>query len=101
MRDTLGILVHSTDYFDYVTQLALAALGKGKRVRIHLLQQGVLYASEKAFGQLTRSARITICKDSYTDVMKGEQITSIVRNHLTPSQRLAAILDTCDRWVAF
>ena len=101
MQDTLGILVHSTHYFEHVHMLARAAIAKGKRVHIHLLQEGVLFVREKTFHRLCQLVQVTICEKSAADLTACHQIESIPSLRHTSSRNLVDILTDCDRWVTF
>jgi 6-phosphofructokinase len=100
-KDTLGIIVNSNRYFDYVTHLAEAAAEHGKKVCIHLLGAGCQYAATDACMQLNDRAQITMCAE---DTQKMEQL--VVERipaciSLVPPQTLTRLLEQCDRHVVF
>ena len=100
-KHTLGIIVNSNRYFDYVTHLAEAAAAHGKTVYIHLLGAGCQYAATDACMQLNDLAQITMCAKSS---QKLEQVfVERVAAHipLVPAQTLTRLLEQCDRHVVF
>jgi predicted peroxiredoxin len=99
MKTKLGILVNSNRHFDYVVALACAAHAKGKDVHIHLTQQGVYLLREKAFSDLTRRVRVSICKESVRVFGLEAEIGRSREKILGPSGRMADVLSDCDRCV--
>ena len=101
MKTKLGILVNSTKHMDYVIALARAAHAKGKDVHIHLTQQGVFLLREKAFSDLIRLVRVSVCKESAKVFGLEAEIGNSREKILTPSCRLVEVLSYCDRCVVF
>ena len=101
MNENLGILVNSSNHFDHVIQLARAAHGKGKKVRIHLSLQGILLAQDKAFGELNKIAGVTVCQESVASLGPSAEIGDIRRDLLVEPSKLSEVLTDCDRCVAF
>jgi predicted peroxiredoxin len=98
---TLGIIVNSNRYFDYVTHLAEAAAAHGKTVRIHLLGAGCQYAATDACMQLNNLAQFTMCAKS-SQQMERVFVKRIAEHiPLVPPQTLTRLLEQCDRHVVF
>jgi len=100
-ENTLGIIVNSSRYFDYVEKMADAALGQKKQVRIHLLGPGCGFIKTDAGARLSRLTRMTLC--AFT-VQQG------AGNHfdhhqpdvmVVPPQALSVILQDYYRYVVF
>ena len=101
MKTKLGILVNSTNHMDYVIALARAAHAKGKDVHIHLTQRGVYLLREKAFSDLIRLVRVSVCKESVKVFGLEAEIGNSREKILAPSYRLAEVLSDSDRCVVF
>ena len=81
---TLGILVNSNQYFDFVLMLTEAATAKGKHVKIHLQGPGLDLIDSDSFEHLLNIARISMrrrlavfCRDS------SKQFSEIVERRNT------------------
>jgi len=100
-EDTLGIIVNSDRYFDFVTHLAEAAAEHDKFVHIHLVGAGCQFAVTDACLQLTERAQITMCAKSSQrmEQMFGQEIKA--RIHLVPPQGLTKLLNQCALHVVF
>jgi predicted peroxiredoxin len=99
MKTKLGILVNSNNHCDYVVALARAAHAKGKDVHIYLTQQGVYLLREKAFRDLTRWVRVSVCMESAKVLGLEAEIGFSREKFLSPSGRMADVLSDCDRCV--
>ena len=100
-KDTLGIIVNSDRYFDFVTHLAKAAAEHDKSVHIHLVGSGCRFAVTDACLQLSDRAQITMCAKSSKKMeqMLGQETKE--RIPLVPPQGLTMLLKQCDRHVVF
>ena len=96
-KDTLGIIVNSNRYFEFVSNLAEAAADHDKVVKIHLLGAGCQFAATDACMRLRRRTRITMCAKSAGQISQG------AKEHipLVPPQELTRLLEQCDRYVVF
>ena len=65
MKQTLGILVRSDEYMEYVIKLAAAAHDKGKEVHILFTGSGARLALDDTFHHLSGIARLAICDASF------------------------------------
>jgi len=100
-KNTLGIVVNSNRYFEYVTKMTDAALKKDKQVRIYLLGTGIEYTRTKAYARLSRKTRISLCADSEQGTAcPGESKTGGDGNFVPPRE-LISILQRCHRYVVF
>jgi predicted peroxiredoxin len=99
--NTLGIIVNSNRYFDFVAQLAEAAVDQDKDVLIHLLGDGCEFVTTEACTRLSLQARITMCAKSAHTV--AQKIGGRVKNRVTlvPQQGLTRLLEQSDRHVVF
>ena len=100
-KDTLGIIVNSNRYFDFVTHLAKAAVDHDKAVHIHLLGEGCEFAATKACNRLSCQAQITMCAKSVRQMIQKDVEQAKDRISLVPSQELTKLLEQCDRHVVF
>ena len=100
-QNTLGLVVNSNRYFDYVVKLADAAMSKGKRVCIHLVGSGTDFVNTEAFARLSRVARISLCAASVQGPASREVERVRGRIRVVPPQELTRILKGCYRYVVF
>lgn len=99
--NTLGIIVNSNRYFEFVTQLAEAAVALDKAVRIHLLGDGCEFATTEACTLLSRQTQITMCEKSAQKMTQC--IGNRAKSHITlvPQQAWTRLLKQCVRHVVF
>ncbi|MEN8245999.1 MAG: hypothetical protein ABFS43_13985 [Thermodesulfobacteriota bacterium] len=100
-KDTLGIIVNSNRYFDFITHLAEAAADHDKAVRIHLLGDGCEFVITDACTRLSRRARVTMCEKSARQMAQGVLEGVKDRILLVPPQELTRLLQQCGRYVVF
>lgn len=100
-KDTLGIIVNSNRYFDFVVNLAEAAADHDKAVQIHLLGDGCQFATTEACTRLSHRARITMCAKSACQMTPGAAEGVKDRIPLVPPQELTKLLKQCERYVVF
>ena len=98
---TLGILVNSDKYFEYVLKLAQAATDRGKQVRILVLEKGFGLFATKEFTVLIRIAQITagavdMQKSGFREPFKLPDAVKVVS-----AQQITDILGEFDRTVVF
>ena len=100
-KNTLGIVVNSNRYFEFVTQMTDAALGRDKQVRICLLGSGIEYTRTNAYARLSRKIRVSLCGDrgQTTACLAGSKPGGY--GNLVPLRELTSILQNCDRYVVF
>ena len=99
--ETLGILVNSNQYFDFVLKLAEAASAKGKHVKIHLQGQGLELIASDSFGHLLNIARIsTSAAGLRCSAVTVQQKFSKSLKVVTP-KKLNRMLNECKRHVVF
>ena len=100
-KDTLGIVVNSNRYFNFVTHLAEAAADHDKVVRIHLLGEGCEFVITDACMRLSHRARVSMCTKSAEKLipMDGELLNEHIS--LVSPQELTLLLQQCDRYVVF
>lgn len=100
-ENTLGIIVNSTRYFDFVEKMADAALDQKKQVRIHLLGAGCAFIKTDACERLSRLTRMTLC--AFTAQQSAGKHFDYHQPGVmaVPPQALSAILQDCYRYVVF
>ena len=100
-NNTLGIVVNSNRYFNYVTHLADAALQDQKDVRVHLMGPGSAYIQTKDCKRLSKTVSITLCMTSarWFAREKLEKFNNIIT--LVHPGELSKILGNCTRYVVF
>ena len=98
---TLGILVNSDKYFEYVLKLAEAATAKGRQVRILVLGKGVRLFATDEFARLSRMAQITAGATDRGNL--GFQETDPLPDTVTvvSAQKFMDVLGEFDRTVVF
>ena len=99
--ETLAIIVNSNRYFEFVTNLADAAVDSDKVVCIHLLGDGCAFALTEACTRLSHKTRITMCGKSACRMAQGDEQAATERISIVPPQELTRLLQLCDRHVVF
>lgn len=99
-KNTLGIVVNSNRYFEFVTSITDAALSKGKQVRVCLLGDGIEYTRTEAYERLSRKTPVCLCADSKQTVCHQRDGAG-GDGHFVPPQVLSSILQECYRYVVF
>ena len=100
-KDTLGIIVNTNRYFDFVSPLVEAAADHNKSVHIHLVGSGCQFAVTDACMRLSQKAWITMCAKSARQMVPGIEEGIKGRISLVPPEDLTKLLKQCDRHVVF
>jgi len=100
-NQTLGIIVNSNRYFSFVMNLADAAMGKGKQVRIHLLGSGWEFIKTGACKRLSRRTQMSLCVLSVPQDALQQMDNIEPGISLVAPQELSVILQGCHRYVVF
>ena len=91
MADTLGILVNTDKYLDYVVNLTRAAHLKGKEIQIFFTGKGVLLTLKPDFKELVGKAKLAIWM-SASDLMNCTDVKTkfpvLVSKTLPPRQKM-------------
>ena len=97
-KRTLAILVNTSRYPTYVSQIAKTAHQKGISVHVHYSGRGVLLAKGSHARQLENIAEISICRDSCAEMglVEDPEGTCFVS-----PDRLIELLQSCTRTVVF
>ncbi len=99
--NTLGILVSSDKYMDYVVNLTNAAYAKGKDVRIFFTGDGVMLTQSPKFEKLVGKAEISVCDVSFrAKGLKGD-VPGLGFKDFATQARNAEMLAECERYVVF
>lgn len=104
MADTLGILVTSDKYLDYVIQLTEAAHRKGKDVRIFFTGRAVNLSVTPPFKRLVGKAKLWICDVSFrANGLHGreEEVPGVGFKDFATQAKNAEMLHDVDRYVVF
>ena len=99
--ETLAIIVNSNRYFEFVTNLADAAVDSDKVVCIHLLGDGCEFAGTQACKRLSHKTRVTMCEKCACRTAQGGEELGKERISIVPPQELTRLLQRCDRHVVF
>jgi 2,4-dienoyl-CoA reductase-like NADH-dependent reductase (Old Yellow Enzyme family) len=98
---TLGILVTTLQDLDTVYQLVRAAHAKGVKVFVHLMGSGVQAIETSVYNNLCNAAEVTICRQSAHRLSltsaKGDPLDRL----MTPPDRIADLVERCDRSMIF
>ena len=97
--DTLGIIVKSVARYDWIYKLTAAARSRGKAVRIHFTERGVLLLQNFDIRELLRLARVTVCDQSAREQNLDESIRITLRTLLVASHEMEKTITKCDRYV--
>ncbi|THB78912.1 MAG: hypothetical protein D3926_11930 [Desulfobacteraceae bacterium] len=104
MQRTLGILVTSEKYIDYVMKLSEAAGEKGVATQIFFTGSSVSVMADSRFQQLCRRSTIHICEANYRS---SEGLVMSFNDHgseghsLTSHAKNAQMVKECDRYLVF
>jgi predicted peroxiredoxin len=101
MNKTLGILVSSDNYMDYVINLTNAAHAGGKEVRIFFTGDGVLLTQSPKFEKLLGKAKISVCEVSFRAKGLKQDVPGLGFKDFATQARNAEMLAECDRYVVF
>ncbi len=99
--NSLLILVTSDRYFEYVESLTLAALEKGKAVRIHIWGEGVGFIKTAAFRYLARRAWVSICAASLSGHTRTAGETLPVGVDIVQPENTAEVFKQSSRHMVF
>lgn len=97
--DTLGIIVKSVARYDWIYKLTTAACSRGKAVRIHFTERGVLLLQNFDIRELLTLARVTVCDRSARQQNLDESLRIAVRKLLVASHEMEKMITECDRYV--
>jgi hypothetical protein len=104
MADTLGILVNTDKYLDYVINLTRAAHKKGKDVQIFFTGKGVLLTMQPAFKELVGKARLAVCDVSFRACGlhgREDEVPGVGFKDFATQARNAEMVANMDRYVVF
>ena len=99
--ETLGILVNSNQYFDFVLKLAEAATAKGKHVKIHLQGPGLDLIDSDSFEHLIDIAGISISAAGMCSSARAIQHKFTKSLNVVTPKNLRCLLSECKRHVVF
>ena len=103
MAESLGILVNSDKFLDYVVKLTEAAHKKGKDIKIFFTGQGVLLTQKENFTKLVGKAKLTVCDVSFRSwgLSEPEKVPGVGFKDFVTQARNAEMIEECDKYVVF
>ena len=104
MAESLGILVSSEKYLDYVVNLTKAAHAKGKAVSLFFTGKGVLLTMQPQFKELVGKAKLSVCDVSFrANGLHGreEEVPGVGFKDFATQARNAEMLARSDRYLVF
>ena len=104
MADSLGILVNTDKYLDYVVNLTQAAHSKGKKIQIFFTGKGVLLTLKPDFKKLVGKAKLAICDVSFrANGLHGreEEVPGVGFKDFATQAKNAEMVAHVDRYVIF
>ena len=104
MAESLGILVTSDQYLDYVINLAGAAHQKGKDVQIFFTGQSVKLTLTPDFKKLVGKAKLSVCDVSFrANGFHGreDEVPGVGFKNFATQARNAEMAAECDRYIVF
>ena len=100
MTDSLGILVNTDKYLDYVVNLTRAAHSKGKEIQIFFTGKGVLLTLNPDFKKLVGKAKLAICDVSFRS--NGlDDVPGVGFKDFATQAKNAEMVANMDRYVVF
>ena len=96
---SLGIVIASDRYPQYVGPLVRAAHAKGVAVHVHLTGLGVRLIQSIALDALANVAQITICRSSADTQRVPVQLQMRYTQMLTRADEMVRLINECDRHV--
>ena len=96
---TLGIVIASDRYPQYVGPMIQAAHAKGVAVHVHLTGTGVRLIQSLSLDALADVAQITICRSSADTQQMPAQLQLRYSQMMARSDEMVRLIDECDRHV--
>ena len=102
MADSLGILVNSDKYLNYVIKLAKAANAKGKELKIFFTGESVLCTQKPEFKKLVGKGKLFVCDVSFrARGLEGKEVPGVGFKEFVTQAKNAEMIDECDKYVVF
>jgi len=104
MAGTLGILVNTDKYLDYIIHLTRAAHKKKKEVRIFFTGKGVLLTLKPDFKKLVGKAKLAVCDVSFrSNGLHGREseVPGVGFKDFATQAKNAEMVAEMDRYVVF
>lgn len=104
MADSLGILVNTDKYLDYVINLTSAAYAKGKDVHIFFTGKGVAFTLTPDFKKLVGKAKLAVCDVSFrSHGLHGREgeVPGVGFKDFATQAKNAEMVAQMDRYVVF
>ncbi len=99
MAQSLGILVSSDRFMDYVLRLTEAAYEKGKEVHIFFTGTGVRLTQRPEFQRLVGKAKMALCDVSFRALGLSGDVPGLGFKDFATQAKNAEIVKNCDRYV--
>lgn len=104
MAQTLGILVTSDKYLDYIINMTDAANKKGKQVQIFFTGNSVKLSLTRDFEKLVGKAKLSICDVSFRAhgfYGREEEVPGVGFKDFATQARNAEMSAQCDKYIVF
>jgi hypothetical protein len=101
MAKSLGIFVSSDKHLDKIIALCQAAKTKEIEVAIFFSNFGTLLTQDPRFGELEGLAKMSICNVGFEAHGLKPPVTGIGEKDYATQARHGAMIEDCDRYMAF
>jgi hypothetical protein len=99
MPKTLGIMVNTDKYLDYLFELVKAAHKKDIKIRIFFTGPGVLLTQEAKFNQLVGLGKLTVCDVSFRANGLSGKVPGVGFKDFVTQAANAEMVANCDRYI--
>lgn len=99
MKKTLGIMVNTDKYFDYLCKLARAAHKKDVDTQIFFTGPGVLLTKQPGFHQLVGLAKLSVCDVSFRSNGLSGEVPGVGFKDFVTQAVNAEMVANCDRYI--
>jgi hypothetical protein len=101
MGKSLGIFVSSNDHLEKIIHLCRAAKKKGIEVTVFFSHTGTLLTQDPRFGELEGLARMSLCNVGFESHGLKPPVQGIGEKDYATQARHGAMIEDCDRYLAF
>ncbi len=101
MEKTLGILVGTDKFLDWVIAVTDAAFQKGIKVEIFFTGAGVKLTQDAAFVNLVGKAKLSVCDVSFRAYGFSGDVPGVGFKDFATQARNAEMINRCDRYLVF
>ncbi len=101
MGKSLGIFVSSKDHLDKIIHLCRSAKEKNIEVTIFFSHTGTLLTQDPRFGELDGLAKVSICNVGFESHGLKPPVPGLGEKDYATQARHGAMIEDCDRYIAF